>query len=49
MVFLIKLLLDNGGYCIALYWLPRQSAMDGFFCISWIETSYLNFHKVTSD
>ena len=30
MVSLIKLLLDNGDYCIPLYWLPRQSALDCF-------------------
>ena len=48
MVSLTKLLLDNGDYCIPLYWLPRQSALD-YFCMSWIETSYLNFHKLTSD
>ena len=48
MVCLIKLLPDNGFYCILLYWLPRQSALY-CFCISWIETSYLNFHKLTSD
>ena len=48
MVCLIKLLLDNELYSILLYWLPRQSALD-CFCISWIETSYLNFYKLTSD
>ena len=48
MISLMKLLLDNGDYCIPLYWLPRQSALD-CFCISWIKTSYLKFHKLTSD
>ena len=23
----IKLLLDNGDYCMPLYWLPKQSAL----------------------
>ena len=48
MVSLTKLLLDNGDYRIQLYWLPSQSALD-CFCISWIETSYHNFYKLTSD
>ena len=30
MVSFIKLLLDNGDYCMPLYWLPKQSALDCF-------------------
>ena len=48
MVRFIKLPLDYGDYCMPLYWLPKQSALDCF--LHFLDRgSCLTCHKLTSD
>ena len=40
MVIFIKLLLDTGDYCMPLYWLLKQSALD--CCLHFLDRDILS-------